>query len=47
MRTIATTVTTLLFAGALASPAAAEGAKPLAKCAPDAVVAGTVCMDKY
>lgn len=28
-------------------PANAQGAKPLAKCAPDAVVAGTVCMDKY
>jgi hypothetical protein len=25
----------------------AQGAKPLAKCAADAVVAGTVCMDKY
>jgi formylglycine-generating enzyme required for sulfatase activity len=31
----------------LASPAAAQGAKPLTKCAPDAVVSGTVCMDKY
>ena len=25
----------------------AQGAKPLKKCAPDAVVSGTVCMDKY
>jgi hypothetical protein len=31
----------------LASTAAAQGAKPLAKCGPDAVVSGTVCMDKY
>lgn len=27
--------------------AAAQGAKPLKKCAADAVVSGTVCMDKY
>ena len=31
----------------LASPAGAQGAKPLKKCAVDAVVAGTVCMDTY
>ena len=31
----------------LASTAGAEGAKPLTKCAPDAVVSGTVCMDTY
>lgn len=31
----------------MGSPAAAQGAKPLTKCAPDAVVAATVCMDKY
>ena len=31
----------------LASAAGAQGAKPLAKCAPNAVVSGTVCMDKY
>ena len=31
----------------LASPAGAQGAKPLKKCAPDAVVSGTVCMDTY
>jgi len=31
----------------LASTAGAQGAKPLTKCAPDAVVAGTVCMDKF
>jgi len=31
----------------LASAAGAQGAKPLAKCAVDAVVSGTVCMDKY
>ena len=29
------------------STAGAQGAKPLKKCPPDAVVAGTVCMDKY
>jgi len=31
----------------LAGTAGAQGAKPLTKCAPDAVVSGTVCMDKY
>ncbi len=31
----------------LASPVLAQGAKPLKKCAPDAVVSGTVCMDTY
>jgi hypothetical protein len=31
----------------LASTAGAQGAKPLTKCAPDAVVSGTVCMDTY
>ena len=31
----------------LANSAGAQGAKPLSKCAPDAVVAGTACMDKY
>ena len=31
----------------LASTAEAQGAKPLTKCAPDAVVSGTVCMDKF
>jgi Sulfatase-modifying factor enzyme 1 len=31
----------------LASTAGAQGAKPLKKCAPDAAVCGTVCMDKY
>ncbi len=36
--------TTLVLA---ASPANAQGAKPLTKCAPDAVVSGTVCMDTY
>jgi hypothetical protein len=40
--------TTLAATLALAtSPAAAQGAKPLTKCAPDAVVSGTVCMDKF
>jgi formylglycine-generating enzyme required for sulfatase activity len=31
----------------LAGPVWAQGAKPLRKCPPDAVVSGTVCMDKY
>jgi len=31
----------------LASTAGAQGGKPLAKCPVDAVVSGTVCMDKY
>lgn len=31
----------------LAGPAHAQGAKPLSKCAPDAVLSGTVCMDRY
>ena len=31
----------------LANTAGAQGAKPLTKCAADAVVAGTVCMDKF
>ena len=31
----------------LASTAGAQGAKPLTKCAPDAVVAGSVCIDTY
>jgi hypothetical protein len=30
-----------------ASAAGAQGARPLKKCPPDAVVSGTVCMDKY
>lgn len=31
----------------LANPAGAQGSKPLSKCPIDAVVSGTVCMDKY
>jgi formylglycine-generating enzyme required for sulfatase activity len=31
----------------VAGTAGAQGAKPLKKCAPDAVIAGTVCMDTY
>ena len=36
-----------LLALLLATAAAAQGAKPLSKCAPDAVLSGSVCMDKY
>ena len=39
-------LTAALFV-ALASVAGAQGAKPLTKCAPDAVAVGTVCIDKY
>ena len=45
-----TSLSTAMLAATLVlatRPANAQGAKPLAKCAPDAVVAGTVCMDKY
>jgi eukaryotic-like serine/threonine-protein kinase len=41
---------TVMLAAALlllASPAGAQGAKPLKKCPVDAVAAGTVCMDMY
>jgi hypothetical protein len=38
---------TALSGWLLASRAEAQGAKPLKKCAPDAVIAGTVCMDTY
>jgi hypothetical protein len=31
----------------LASAAGAQGAKPLSKCAPDAVASGSVCIDRY
>jgi formylglycine-generating enzyme required for sulfatase activity len=31
----------------LASAATAQGAKPLSKCAPDAVVSGDVCLDRF
>jgi hypothetical protein len=36
-----------LCGGYVAGSAWAQGAKPLTRCAPDAVVAGTVCMDRY
>jgi hypothetical protein len=41
------TITVALVLMMLAGTAHAQGVKPLAKCAPDAAVAGTVCMDKY
>lgn len=40
---LASGVTILLLAGS----AGAQGAKPLKKCPADAVIAGTVCIDKY
>jgi len=40
-------ITTSAMLVLLASTAGAQGAKPLTRCAPDAVVSGTVCMDKY
>jgi hypothetical protein len=42
-RTITVSVALVLVAGT----AGAQGFKPLKKCAVDAVVSGTVCMDKY
>jgi formylglycine-generating enzyme required for sulfatase activity len=36
-----------LVLGLLAASAHAQGGKPLKRCAPDAAVAGTVCIDKY
>src|SRR5688500_3835534 len=47
MKLIFGTIIASAALGLLASAAAAQGARPLTKCAPDAVVAGTVCMDKY
>ena len=47
MRTMLSVFVSVLLVGGSAASAAAQGAKPLAKCAPDAVAAGTVCMDKY
>lgn len=48
MRALGRVVVAIAVAASLpAIPAGAQGAKPLAKCPPDAVVAGTVCIDKY
>ncbi len=47
MRQVSRMMTMVAASLLLASTAAAQGAKPLTKCAPDAVVAGTLCMDKY
>jgi hypothetical protein len=47
MRPVWRGITTSAALVLLASPAAAQGAKPLTKCAPDAVVSGTVCMDRF
>jgi hypothetical protein len=40
-------MTTCVALMAMADDAAAQGAKPVLKCAPDAVLSGTVCIDKY
>jgi formylglycine-generating enzyme required for sulfatase activity len=40
-------LTTAAAVAVLAGAAGAQGAKPLKKCAPDAVIAGTVCMDTW
>jgi hypothetical protein len=49
MRQTTTTMTFVatMCATILAASAHAQGAKPLTACPPDAVVSGTVCMDKY
>ena len=47
MRTIVRGVTMSAALMLLAGTAGAQGAKPLTRCAPDAVVSATVCMDKY
>lgn len=47
MRQVSRTITVTAAWMLLASAVGAQGAKPLTKCAPDAVVAGTVCMDTY
>ena len=40
-------VTVLAAVALLADTAWAQGAKALKRCAPDAVIAGTVCIDTY
>lgn len=47
MRRARPAITIAVVSLVLAAPAAGDGAKPLAKCAPDAVVSGTVCMDRF
>lgn len=47
MQAIVPTITMLAALGLLVPPAWAQGAKPLKKCAPDAVAAGRVCIDTY
>jgi len=46
MRTQTTRITTAALL-LLAATAKAQGAKPLTKCPPDAVVTGTVCIDAW
>lgn len=47
MRTILSAFVVVTTSTLLSGPVWAQGAKPLSKCAPDAVVSGTVCMDKF
>lgn len=47
MRQALRTITVSAALVLLGSTAQAEGAKQVKKCAPDAVVSGTVCMDRY
>lgn len=47
MKQLTLTITLAAALLLLTSPAGAQGAKPLKKCAKDAVVSGRVCMDTY
>jgi formylglycine-generating enzyme required for sulfatase activity len=47
MRQVSRAITVAAALVLLARTAGAQGAKPLTKCAGDAVVSGTVCMDTY
>jgi hypothetical protein len=47
MRQVSRAITVSTALVLLASTAGAQGAKPITKCPVDAVVSGTVCMDKY
>lgn len=47
MRSLPSALVVVTASALLSGPVWAQGAKPLSKCAPDAVVSGTVCMDKF